>query len=363
MGKRASGALGLVDGRTGKARVSEGRAAPTTSTVLGAGGWGTALAIVLAEHGQTRLWCRRAEQAEIMARDRENATYLPGCPLPPCVTVTASLETALDGAEIVVVAVPAQHMRATLQQAREQVADDAVRVGAAKGIERGTLLLVSEILDDIWRPGPYAVLSGPSFAVEVARGVPTAVTVASKERSTLERVSQALTTDRFHLEASDDVIGVEIAGALKNVMAIAFGLVRGLGHGANTLAALLTRGLDEMRRLGEARGARPESFLSLAGVGDLVLTGTGTMSRNIRAGEALAIGTRPEDRLGSRVVVEGVGTAAAALALGEKHGVLMPITRTVVEVLRGDREAREAVSGLLAESLRMEWFPKDTEVS
>jgi glycerol-3-phosphate dehydrogenase (NAD(P)+) len=260
----------------------------------------------------------------------------------------------MAGAEAVVVAVPVQHIRAALAGARGE-ARAAVRIGAAKGIERSTLLRVSEVLVDIWGPGPYAVLSGPSFAAEVVRGEPTAVTLAAADPGLGRSLQEALSTATFRVYRSEDVTGVEYAGALKNVIAIAAGMVRGLGFGSNTLAALLTRGLAEIRRLGVAMGGRPETFSGLAGIGDLVVTTTGTLSRNLRVGEDVAAGRRLATVLeGSRTVAEGVETARSAAELASRKGIEMPITSEVVEVLFGGLDPRQAVARLMRRDLKEE---------
>jgi glycerol-3-phosphate dehydrogenase (NAD(P)+) len=324
--------------------------------VAGAGSWGTALALLLAGRGhEVRLWTRRPELAAEIGRRRENRTYLPGHQLPAAVVVSDSLAVALEAADMVFVAVPIQHVRRSLAGAASLVPPGTLRVGAAKGIERVSLLRLSQILVDVWGPGRYAVLSGPSFASEVARGEPTAVTVAATDAADSMAVQREVSNESFRVYTSPDVVGVEMGGALKNVIAIAAGMVRGLGFGSNSIAALLTRGLAEVRRLGVAMGGRPETFLGLAGMGDLVLTGTGALSRNVRVGEAVARGTRIEDVLGdSRMVAEGIDTALSARDLAATLGVDMPITREVVEVLHCGREPRLAMRNLMSRDLKAE---------
>ena len=326
------------------------------AAVLGAGAWGTALARLIAARGvAVRLWVRRGDLAADLRERRENAIYLPGFPIPGAVEICDHLKDALAGAELVVIAIPVQHIRELLAPAAEWVSPSSLRLGASKGIERLTDLRVSQVLTEVWGGGQYAVLSGPSFAVEVAEGQPTAVTVASEAASSAAAVQQLIASDSFRVYTSKDVVGVELGGALKNVIAIAAGIVRGLGFGSNTLAALLTRGLAEVTRLGVILGGRHETFLGLAGMGDLVLTCTGRLSRNVRLGELLAGGGRLDELVaGSRTVAEGVETARSGEALALKHGVEMPITREVVNILFRGRPPRAAVKDLMGRDLKAE---------
>lgn len=319
-------------------------------TILGSGSWGTALAFHLANAGHdVRLWGRNADLIEEMRLRRVNPVYLPDIVLPLAVTVTASLEEALDDAEIVVAAVPSHGTRAIIRSAAPFVPRQALIVSATKGIEQDTLLRVSEVIaQEVRGARPVAVLSGPSFASEVARGLPTAVSVACIDPVLAEDVQREFRATYFRLYASTDVVGVEIGGALKNIIAIAAGVVDGLGLGHNALAALVTRGLAEITRLASAVGGRRETLSGLSGLGDLVLTCTGTLSRNRHVGIELAHGRPIGDVVaGMKMVAEGVKTTSAALALGRKHGVELPIATQMAEVLAGTRSAAVAVEELM----------------
>jgi glycerol-3-phosphate dehydrogenase (NAD(P)+) len=328
------------------------------ATVLGAGSWGTALAIHLARAGSpVSLWARRAEAAEAIDMARENAAYLPGSRLPDGVSVTGDLRAALGGAGLVIFAAPAQRTRALLGAAAPHLEPAADLVLASKGLEEGSGLRLSEILDAAIpaRAGAAAVLSGPSFAAEVAKGDPTAVVVAAQDGAAARRVQRALSHANLRLYTNADVIGVELCGALKNVMAIATGIVEGIGLGTNTRAALITRGLAEITRLGVALGGRPATFPGLAGAGDLVLTCTGGLSRNRAVGIAIGRGRALADVLaGMTMVAEGVHTTRAAIARARGLGIEMPIAAKVGEVLFEGRAPRDAVNDLLSRPLREE---------
>ena len=326
--------------------------------VLGAGAWGTALAVHLARVGKrTRLWGRDEALVDRLRRDRVNATYLPGAPIPASVALTASLEEAVDAAEAVVLAVPSHGARALLRRAAPAVGSGTTVVSATKGFETGTLNRMSEVIEqELGSARPVVVLSGPSFAAEVARAAPTAVSVAGRCGDVVRTVQQEFRAGAcFRLYASDDVVGVEVGGAAKNVIAIAAGVVDGLGLGPNAMAAVITRGLAEMSRLACALGARRETLAGLSGLGDLVLTCTGGLSRNWRVGRELGRG-RPLDEIlaGMQAVAEGVRTTAAALELGSRHGVDLPITAQMGAVLAGRIEARAAVEELMLRRQRPE---------
>jgi glycerol-3-phosphate dehydrogenase (NAD(P)+) len=327
--------------------------------VLGSGSWGTALACHLAHAGhEVRLWGRNADLIDEMKSRHANAVYLPDVVLPLGVAPTASLEVALERAEIVLAALPSHGTRAVIRSASPFISRQARIVSATKGIEPETLLRVSEVIaQEVRGARPVAVLSGPSFAIEVARRLPTAVSVACADPVLAEDVQREFRAAYFRLYASSDVVGVEIGGALKNIIAIAAGVVEGLGLGQNALAALITRGLAEITRLACALGGRRETLAGLSGLGDLVLTCTGSLSRNRHVGVELAHG-RPISEVvaGMKMVAEGVKTTAAALALGRKHGVELPITTQMAEVLAGHRSAAAAVEELM---LR----PQKTEVT
>jgi glycerol-3-phosphate dehydrogenase (NAD(P)+) len=330
------------------------------AAVLGAGSWGTALAVHLGRLGHpVRLWARDAALAREMLVRRANAVYLPDVNFPTVVEPTASLGEALDDADLVVVAIPTHGVAAVMRAAAPLMQPSATVVSATKGIDEETLMRVSELLDRELRGAfPLVVLSGPSFAAELARQLPTAVCVASHDAAAAERVQAELRSRYLRLYATDDVIGVEVGGALKNVIAIAAGVVEGLGIGQNALAALITRGLVEIGRLATALGGRRETLAGLGGLGDLVLTCTGTLSRNRHVGIELANGRAlPEIVGGMKMVAEGVRTTAAAVALGARAGVELPITAQMAEVLSGRRTARDAVGELMLRPQRAEREP------
>jgi glycerol-3-phosphate dehydrogenase (NAD(P)+) len=325
--------------------------------VLGGGSWGTALAIHLARDGRrVRFWARDAALVDEMIRTSANARYLPGLPLPASVTPTASLATALDGAGFVVVAVPSHGLRAVVRAAATNVTDEAVVVSAAKGLEVDSLQRMSRVIEqEIHGRAPVVVLSGPTFAAEVARGLPAAVLVASSDPAAAVRVQEQFRGRGLRLYASDDVAGVEIGGALKNVIAIAAGVVEGLGLGHNAMAALITRGLAEISRLACAEGGRRDTLAGLSGLGDLVLTCTGDLSRNRHVGLELGRGRRLRDILaGMHMVAEGVKTTGAALALGARHGIELPIASQMQMVLDGRTSPAEAVEALMGRRQRAE---------
>jgi glycerol-3-phosphate dehydrogenase (NAD(P)+) len=319
-------------------------------TVLGTGSWGTALAFHLARAGHdVRLWGRNPELINDMMARRANAIYLPDVVLPANVVPMSRLEDALDRADIVVSAVPSHGTRSVIREAAPHVPRQAVIVSATKGIEQDTLLRMSEVIaQEVRGARPIAALSGPSFASEVARGMPTAVCIACADTVLAEEVQREFRAAYFRLYASPDIAGVEIGGALKNIIAIAAGVVEGLGLGQNALAALITRGLAEITRLACAEGGHRDTLAGLSGLGDLVLTCTGTLSRNRHVGIQLAHG-RPISEViaGMKMVAEGVRTTTAALALGRRHGVELPIATQMAEVLAGRRTAAAAVEELM----------------
>ncbi len=329
------------------------------ATVLGAGSWGTALAMHLAAQGhRVKLWSRRPEQAAYIQEHRENPDYLKGVKLPETLSATADLEEALADAEMVVVVVPTEANRALLEQAVPLIPPDVPIVSATKGIEQGTLKLVSGIFEDVFPEDQHSrltYLGGPSFAKEVAAGVPTAVSVAGTDEATRTRVQELFNTPRFRVYTTPDVLGVELGGALKNVIAIAAGVADGLGLGHNTRAALITRGLAELSRLAVKMGADPLTLAGLSGMGDLVLTCTGDLSRNRRVGMALGQGKTLQevlDELG--MVAEGVKTAKSAHELGKREGVDMPITDEIYAIIYEDKPAREAMVALMTRPLKDE---------
>jgi glycerol-3-phosphate dehydrogenase (NAD(P)+) len=328
-----------------------------TIGVLGAGSWGTALATHVGRIGHdVRLWARDATLAREIHARRANAVYLPDVELPSAVVVTHSLDDALAGAEIVVVAVPSHGCRTVIAAAAPFIQRDAVIVSATKGLETNTLLRMSEVIaQETGRKHPVVALSGPSFAAEVARQLPTAVLAASVDADAAATVQTEFRGPYFRLYASGDVIGVEIGAALKNVIAIAAGVVEGLGLGHNALAALITRGLAEITRLACAVGGKRETLAGLSGLGDLVLTCTGDLSRNRHVGIELARGRRLQEIVaGMKMVAEGVRTTGAALALGARHGVELPIATQMGEVLAGRTDVRSALDSLMLRRQRAE---------
>jgi glycerol-3-phosphate dehydrogenase (NAD(P)+) len=302
-----------------------------------------------------RLWLREERLAADINERRENPLYLPGVTLPAGLEATTDLAAAVAGAEAVLVVIPSEFCREIYRRIAPGTPPKAMLVSATKGIEVSSLLRMSEVAAQELPGRPVAVLSGPSFAVEVARDQPTAVVVASRDAATAQALQQALSTQTFRIYTSDDVVGVELAGALKNVIAIAAGIIDGLGYGYNTVAALLTRALAEITRLAVALGGREATLSGLAGVGDLILTCTGDLSRNRRLGQALGRGrTLQEAQAESAMVVEGVRTTLAACALAERAGVEMPIARQMRAVLHEGKPPRQAVQELMLRSLKRE---------
>lgn len=316
--------------------------------VLGAGSWGTALALVIARHGRrVKLWDLWFEQVEALINDRENRRYLPGFPLPDLIEPTQDLGQALAGVQEVLIVVPS-HGFASLLRALPTLGPEVGLAWATKGLEPGTNRLLHEVARDILGERDFAVVSGPSFATEVAKGLPTAVTVASPALIQACRVAAYLHGERFRAYTSQDLVGVQVGGAAKNVLAIATGIADGLGFGANTRAALITRGLAELTRLGTALGGRPETFTGLAGLGDLVLTCTDDQSRNRRLGLALARGSSlAQARHDIGQEVEGVLTSRAVHGLAQRHGIEMPISAEVYGVLYAGTTPAEAARNLL----------------
>jgi glycerol-3-phosphate dehydrogenase (NAD(P)+) len=323
--------------------------------VVGGGSWGTTLAVHLVKTGHDVILLVRdaARRDDLLAR-RENSRYLPGVALPAPLQIAAGFASA-RGAAMVVVAIPSESFRGVCRGLASAVGTGASLVSATKGLEIDTLQRMTEVAAQEAPGWPRAVLSGPSFALEVALGQPTAVVAAAADAAVAEAVQQAFANPTFRVYSSDDVVGVELAGALKNVIAIAAGIVDGLGYGQNTVAALITRGLAEIARLGVALGGRPETFSGLAGLGDLVLTATGDLSRNRKLGRALGLGKSLDEAVRETVMVaEGVRTTRAACALAERVGVEMPIAEQMRAVLYEARPPREAVDALMIRSLKRE---------
>lgn len=325
--------------------------------VLGSGSWGTALAIALSTRFDgVHLWSRDSQHASDIAAARENRRYLAGFPLPENVDVSSDLGASLASASIVLIAVPSSYLRTVLCAARSYMPASAAVVSATKGIEETTLLRMTEVIADVLsRSVPIAALSGPTFAKEIAASEPAAVVVAAAEMDCAEHIQRAFSTASLRLYASTDVVGVELGAALKNVIAIGAGICRGLGLGSNSVAALITRGLAEITRLALALGAQPRTLAGLAGLGDLVLTATGDLSRNRFVGIELGRGrTLPEILGGMTMVAEGVGTCRAAHQLGRERSVDMPIINKMYEVLYQSKDPRRAIRELMERPLTSE---------
>jgi glycerol-3-phosphate dehydrogenase (NAD(P)+) len=327
--------------------------------IVGAGSWGTALAIVLAPRfASVRLWVYEADLADRLRESRENDVYLPGCQLPAHVAITSDLSQALEGADVVLSVVPSHVVRGLYQRMLPSLNDSMMFVSATKGLENDSLLrmsqVIGQVLRDHFQPN-IAAISGPSFAQEVARGEPTALVVASDEPGLAERIQAAFSGPTFRLYTSSDTIGVEIGGSIKNVVAIGAGVLHGMGLGHNAMAALITRGLAEMTRLAMAMGAQAKTLAGLAGLGDLVLTCTGDLSRNRSVGVALAHGRKLNEIVGSmRMVAEGIKTTNAAVDLGRRWSVEMPISEQMYQVLHFGISPREAIERLMVRSLKGE---------
>jgi len=328
-------------------------------SIIGAGNWGTALAATLARLNHTVvLWAYEPEVVASLRSHRENELFLPGVELPESIAATGDLAEALEGAEIVVTVMPSHVCRTLYERMLPHLRADMLFVSATKGIETETLMRMSEVVRDVVGkrfPLRLAALSGPSFAKEVLRGDPTAVVVASTDRAAAQTVQRDFSSRTLRLYTSSDVVGVELGGAVKNVIAIAAGVVEGLRLGHNPTAALITRGLAEMTRLACACGGRRETLAGLAGMGDLVLTCHGELSRNRQVGVELGRGRKLAEILSSmRMVAEGVKTTAATVALAAKHHVEMPITREVERLLEGKVPPREAIQELMGRTLKDE---------
>lgn len=327
--------------------------------IIGSGSWGTALAIALAPRfDRLTLWARNPDLACEMARTRENRRYLPGCAIPSHVEPTATLAAALEGAPIVLTAIPSRYLRGEYRALAPFLSPDMLFVSATKGIETGTLLRMSELIEDtlgsLFAPR-VAVLSGPTFAKEISSGEPAAVVIASADPELATRVQLAFSGPALRFYTSRDVVGVEIGAALKNVIAIGAGICYGLGLGGNSVAALVTRGLAELTRLAVALGGEARTLAGLAGLGDLVLTSTGNLSRNRYVGLQLAQGRPlPEIVAGMGQIAEGVDTCKAAYALAQKTGVDMPISEAMYQIIYLGKPVREAIRDLMERPLTNE---------
>ncbi len=324
--------------------------------IIGAGAWGTAIATALIRTGRdATLWAYEADIVSAVNTQHENKTYLPGVKLDTALKATNNLQD-LVACDALVIATPAQHTRAIVKQLKAVLGDKRIPlIIAAKGIEQTSMALLSDVIAQELPQAPIAILSGPSFAIEVAKGLPAALTLAIKDKDLGEQLLQAMANPTFRLYLTDDVIGAQIGGAVKNVLAVACGVIAGRNMGDNARAALITRGLTELTRLGIALGGKAETLMGLSGMGDLVLTCSSPQSRNMSLGMALGQGKKLSDILGARAsVTEGVYTAAAALKLAQKHNVDMPIVASVDAVLNRGADIDVMIAGLLARPLKTE---------
>jgi glycerol-3-phosphate dehydrogenase (NAD(P)+) len=331
--------------------------------VIGAGAWGTALATVVARRGdhEVRLWALEKEVIESIQRMHTNDLFLPGCALPACIQPTHDFKEAISGAEMVVSVMPSHHCRRTFEHMAQWLQPQMLFVSATKGVENDTLLRMTQVIEEVVGrfcgfPPKIGAMSGPSFAKEVAERHPTAVTVASTDSALAARVQRDFSDPNFRVYMNDDLVGVELGGALKNVIAIAAGVVSGLGLGHNSVAALITRGLAEITRLAVACGAKPQTMFGLAGMGDLVLTCTGGLSRNRSVGEALGKGQALEQIIAGMhgMVAEGVLTTNAALGLARKYKVEMPITEQMYAILHDGKSPHDAIRELMTRPGKVE---------
>ena len=325
-------------------------------TVIGAGSFGTALAVLLACKGfNVSLWGRKKSQLALMRDTGENPHYLPGVKLPADLRIVDDIQEAVSGAYIAVFAVPAQSFRSVLTDAAKYIDTAVPIVNVAKGIEKGSLLRLSQVAEEVIPGARYVALSGPSHAEEVARQLPTTVAVASKNHDLAVEIQELFITERFRVYSNEDLAGVELGGALKNIIALGAGISDGLGFGDNAKAAMMTRGITEMTRLGLTMGADMKTFSGLTGIGDLIVTCTSMHSRNRRCGILIGEGVNPEEatrRIG--MVVEGISTAEAAYALANQYGVEMPITESIYKVIHREMDARSAVSYLMGREMKNE---------
>ncbi len=333
--------------------------------IIGAGAWGTGLAIVLGRHAehahQIRLWAHETAVCEAITQKRVNELFLPGRPIPHSVTASNDLAAVLDDAQILVSVMPSQHCRRLFERMRSLIPRDTLIVSATKGLEETSLLRMTEVISQVLKSSvgslpPVGALSGPTFALEVARGDPTAITIASKDPDLSKTVQREFGDPAFRVYTNRDVIGVELGGALKNVIAVAAGICDGLTLGHNSAAALITRGLAEMTRLVIACGGRAETMSGLAGLGDLVLTCTGGLSRNRSVGFELGKGRKLPDIIAGMhgMVAEGIFTTTAAVGLARAHGVEMPITEQMHAILHQGKSPREAIQELMTRSGKSE---------
>ena len=329
----------------------------TRIAVVGGGAWGTVLADMLTRNGETVIvWAREPDVVEAINRDHVNPLFLPDAPLAPTVRATGDLVAAVRDAEVVVSAAPSHAVRVVMAEAARAATGKPLVISVSKGLEPDRLVTLSCVLDELFGPAtPLAVLSGPSFAQEVYQRQPTAVVAAAADEAVARRVQQVFSCAHFRVYTHTDMLGVELGGALKNVVALAAGILEGLGLGHNPRAALITRGLAEITRLGVALGADPLTFAGLAGMGDLILTATGALSRNRSLGVALGKGrTLEQAQAGKQSVAEGVPTARAAVALADRQGVELPIAQEVAAILFERKSPRDAIADLMERDLKAE---------
>ncbi|WP_324824388.1 NAD(P)H-dependent glycerol-3-phosphate dehydrogenase [Sinanaerobacter sp. ZZT-01] len=324
--------------------------------VLGAGSWGTALAVTLSANGhEVNMWDINEQHAQELRVNRENKRYLPEVSFPELLNIALESEQAIKGADIVLFSAPAQHFRSALENALPYLRKDMVLVNVAKGIEQKTLLRMSQIANEKLPDADYVVLSGPSHAEEVGKAMPTTVVSASKDIKLAEYIQDVFMSDTFRVYTNTDVVGVELGGALKNIIALGAGISDGMGFGDNAKAAMMTRGMTEMARLGVKLGAEEKTFSGLSGMGDLIVTCTSMHSRNRRCGIMIGEGLRPAEatqKVG--MVVEGMFTTEAAYELAQKNGVEMPITEAIYQVVNDKMDARKAVTALMGRSKKHE---------
>ena len=327
--------------------------------IIGAGSWGTTLSLLLHKNGHNvALWEFRPEVASEIARRRENYEFLPGVPLPDDILISSDLAQVAADKDMIVVIVPSHVFRSAISRIGDEIIGESVVVTATKGIESDTLFCMSQVISDVWKnikAEKIAVLSGPSLSKEVINGIPTTVVIASESLDTAKWVQEVFAAPLFRVYAADDVIGVELGGALKNVIAIAAGIADGLGYGDNAKGALLTRGLSEITRLGIRMGGKPQTFAGLSGMGDLITTCVSNLSRNHFVGYHIGKGKKLREILKEMTMIaEGVNTTKAALNLAHKYGFEMPIVEAVYSILFEDKEPRQAVGELMTRGLKVE---------
>ena len=325
-------------------------------SIIGAGSWGIALASLLHKNGhRITVWSAIREEIDMLLREHEHKEKLPGVKLPEDMVFTVDLESAIKGKDVLVLAVPSPYTRNTSRNMREYVQDGQIVVNVAKGIEEQSLFTLSQIIEEEIPQAKVAVLSGPSHAEEVGRGLPTTIVVGAREKETAEYLQNIFMNEVFRVYISPDVLGIELGAALKNVVALAAGIADGLGYGDNTKAALITRGITEIARLGAAMGGRFETFCGLTGIGDLIVTCASMHSRNRRAGILIGKGYSMEEAMKEvKMVVEGVYSAKAAMALARKYGVQIPIIEQVNAILFDGKEAGDAVKELMIRDKKLE---------